>query len=112
MDLWPGLVGHYSVRIRGLKAPELRGAGCEAEKEWALEAKAKAERLYDVGKVVLLKNVQYDAFSGRVLADVERWRSDRWLSFKDEMIAAEMGVEWTPDMEDVPWCLLAETRAN
>jgi len=39
-----------------------------------------------------------------------RWRSDRWLYLADELVERGLAVAWTPDMEDVPWCLLAQSR--
>ena len=110
VDLWPGLQAIYAVRVRGIDAPELRRAGCEAERRWAAEAKAQVEKLYDVGSRVRLENVEYDAYSGRVAADVRRWRSDRWIYLADELVERSLAVAWTPDMDDVPWCLLAQTR--
>ena len=110
--LWPGLTAEYSVRQRGIDAPELRRADCAKEREWAVEAKEQLERLYDVGTLVRLENVEYDVYSGRVIADVRRWVSDRWRKLDEEMIKAGMAVAWTPDMDDVPWCLLSETRED
>lgn len=108
--LWPGLVAEYSVRVRGIDAPEIRRPSCEEERSWGDEAKAQLEKLYDVGSEVRLENVAYDSFSGRVLADVSRWRSDRWLYLKDEMVERGMAVFWVPQQADVAWCLLAKTR--
>jgi micrococcal nuclease len=110
VDLWPGLQAVYAVRVRGIDAPELRGVGCEEERVWAQEAKAQVEKLYDVGSRVRLENVAFDAYSGRVDADVRRWRSDRWIYLADELVERNLAVAWTPDMADVPWCLLAKTR--
>jgi len=112
VDLWPGLIAEYSVRVRGIDAPEIRRVGCEEERVWGFEAKAQVERLYEEGSVVRLENVSSDPFFGRVVADVRRWRSDRWLYLKDELIGRDLAVEWTPNMTDVPWCLLAETRGD
>ena len=47
IDLWPGLEAVYAIRVRGIDAPELRGAKCPQEKLWAEAAKAQAEKLYD-----------------------------------------------------------------
>ena len=110
VSLWPGLEAIYAVRVRGVDAPELRRVGCEAERVWGEQAKAQVQKLYAVGSLVRLENVEYDAFSGRVVADVRRWRSDRWLYLADELVERDLAVVWTPDMPDVPWCLLAETR--
>lgn len=110
VDLWPGLQAIYAVRIRGIDAPELRGADCPAEKAWAEEARAQVEKLYAVGTTVRLQDVEYDAFAGRVLADVRRWRSDRWLYLADELVERGLAEAWTPDMEDIDWCSLAQAR--
>lgn len=108
--LWPGLTAEYSVRQRGIDAPELRRSACEEEREWAEDAQEQLERLYKVGMLIRLENVEYDVYSGRVVADIRRWVSDRWRKLDEEMIKAEMAVAWTPEMDDVPWCLLAKTR--
>jgi len=68
VDLWPGLQAVYAVRVRGIDAPELRRAGCDAERLWAEDAKQQVAKLYDVGSRIRLEQVEYDAFSGRALA--------------------------------------------
>lgn len=110
VDLWPGLKGEYHVRVRGIQAPEIRGnKDCPAVKTWGEEAKRMVEKLYDVGGRIRLENIALDAF-GRALADVSRWRSDRWMDLKSELLQRNLAVEWTPDMKDVPWCLLIQSR--
>lgn len=108
--LWPGLRADYSVRVRGIDAPEILRPDCEEERAWGEQARAQAERLYPPGQEVRLHNVSYDAFSGRVVADIRRWRSDRWLSFANEMLERSMAVEWAPRQANVAWCLLALER--
>lgn len=108
VDLWPGLSGKFPVRVRGIDAPETRGTACEDELVLGLKAKEVAEKLYDLGSQVRLEGIELDSF-GRILADVSRLRSDRWLYLKDELIDRQLAVEWTPDMDDVPWCSLAKT---
>ena len=108
--LWPGLRADYAVRVRGIDAPEIFRPDCEEERVWGEQARAQAERLYPPGQEVRLLDVSYDAFSGRVVADVRRWRSDRWLSFATEMLERRMAVAWAPRQAAVPWCLLAQTR--
>ena len=110
VSLWPGLVAEYSIRVRGVDAPEIRRVGCEEERAWGEEARAQIAKLYPSGTIIRLENVERDSFFGRVVADVRRWRSDRWLYLKDELLERGLAVEWTPEMEDVPWCLLAKTR--
>lgn len=108
--LWPGLRADYAVRVRGIDAPEIFRPDCAEERAWGQQARAQAERLYPPGQEVRLLNVSYDAFSGRVVAEVRRWRSDRWLSFAAEMLERRMAVEWTPRQGAVAWCLLAQAR--
>lgn len=110
VDLWPGLQAIYAVRVRGIDAPELRRSACEAERLWAEDARAQVARLYDIGTRVRLEDVEYDAFAGRVVADVRRWRSDRWIYLADELVERDLAEAWTPDMPDIDWCLLSSQR--
>lgn len=110
--LWPGLIAEYAVRVRGIDAPEIRGPGCEEERVLGEEAKAWVERFYKPGMFVRLENVDRDPFAGRVVADVARYRSDRWLALANELIDRQLAVEWEPTQDDPPWCLLAQTREN
>ncbi|MFN3937084.1 MAG: thermonuclease family protein [Gemmobacter sp.] len=105
--LWPGLIAVYAIRVRGIDAPEIRRPACPDEREWGLRAKAQVERLYPPGREIQLRHVQHDVWSGRVLAEVRRWRSDRWLSLADELLQRGLAVEWDATRADVPWCLLA-----
>jgi micrococcal nuclease len=109
IDLWPGLQATYSVRARGIEAPELRGANCPQEKLWAVEARAQAEKLYPIGSTVRIENVELDSF-GRAVADVRRWVSDRWKYLAEEMTERDMAVIWMPNDPDVDWCALADLR--
>jgi len=112
VKLWPGLVAEYAVRVRGIDAPELRRAGCAEERALAEAARDKVAQLYDIGSEIRLERVEYDAFSGRVVADVSRWRSDRWLYLGDELIARGLAVAWIPAMDDVPWCLMLQAPVD
>jgi endonuclease YncB( thermonuclease family) len=109
VDLWPGLEAIYAVRARNIDAPELRGANCSEELAWAEEAKAQAERLYAPGTTVRIENVELDSF-GRAVAEIRRWRSDRWMYFGDEMTERGMAEAWQEGWEDIDWCLLAANR--
>lgn len=109
VDLWPGLEAIYSVRARGIDAPEIRGADCPQEKLWADEAREKAEKLYDPGTTVRLEKVEIDSF-GRAVADIRRWRSDRWLYFAEEMVESGMAEPWQEDWPDIDWCRLASRQ--
>lgn len=110
VDLWPGLQAVYAVRVRGIDAPELREAACPEERVWAEAAREQVARLYPEGSLVRLEDVEYDAFAGRVVADVRRWRSDRWLYLADELVSRSMAEAWMPEMADIDWCELAAAR--
>lgn len=111
VDLWPGLVAQYSIRERGIDAPELRKADCEAEELWAQEARDQLASLYPTGTIVRLDNVERDSFFGRVVADVRRLLpSQQWRTLQFDMVSRGLAVEWEPNQADVSWCLLAQTR--
>lgn len=106
VDLWPGLVAEYAVRVRGIDAPELRRPGCREERALAEEARDWVRRHYPPGAAVRIGDVEYDVFAGRVVADLWRWRTDRWLRLADELEDRGYAVAWRPGEADVPWCLL------
>ena len=106
VDVWPGLEAVYAVRARGIDSPELRGAKCPQEKLCAEEARAQAEKLYEIGTTVRIENVELDSF-GRALADIRRWRSDRWLYFAEEMVERDMAQVWQDSWPDIDWCAIA-----
>jgi endonuclease YncB( thermonuclease family) len=68
VTVWLGQELRVLVRVRGVDAPELRGA-CEAEKARARDAAAALARLVSGGSVVLTA-IEGDKYYGRVLADV------------------------------------------
>lgn len=105
LDLWPGLEAIYAVRARGIDAPELRGAACPEEKQRAEEARQQAEKLYGPGTTVRIEKVEMDSF-GRAVADIRRFRSDRWLYFTDEMVDKGLAEPWQDGWPDIDWCAL------
>lgn len=60
---------------------------------------------------VLMENVRGGAFAGRVVADIKRFRSDRWLSLGDELLAQEYAVEWAVG-DSSPPMVPARTAVN
>ena len=68
VNVWLGQELRVLVRVRGIDAPELRGA-CEAEKAQARDATAALARLVADGSVVL-SAIEGDKYYGRVVADV------------------------------------------
>ena len=102
--LWPGLRAEYRVRVRGIDAPELYRPACREEAELAETARQQAERLYPPGTPVQLRDVSYDAFAGRVVADIRRWRTDRWLPLGKELTDRGLAVAWEPHQSAFNWC--------
>ena len=112
VSVWPNLVAEVGVRVLGIDAPETRNPGCVSERELGLKAKTFVEDRYKVGDIVQVRSVGPDSFFGRVVADVRRWRSDRWLPLSKELLDEGLAVEWTPSQEAVPWCLLSQDKVK
>ncbi len=110
IDLWPGSLQTASIRVRNVDAPETR-TSCAEEKELGLEAKAWVERRYPVGDIVRVENVSPDPFYGRYVADIRRWRSDRWLLLEKELNEAGFAEPWQPGWDEIDWCTIAKNRA-
>ena len=70
---YPGLpeeLGKLSVRVRGVDTPELRGK-CTSEKKKAQLSKKFTKNIIEKnGNKVILENMTWDKYGGRVLADV------------------------------------------
>ena len=67
--IWLGQDVETRVRLEGVDAPELAGR-CERERALAARARAFLEAMVDSGEVVL-SQIQYGKFAGRVVARVE-----------------------------------------
>ena len=70
-EIWKGTYVLTDIRVNGIDTPEKKGrAKCESEAALAEKASAATKELiYD--KDVLLFNVQYEKYGGRVLGDVK-----------------------------------------
>lgn len=55
------------VRLKGVDAPELRGK-CEKEKDLAIKAKEFVENIVQDG--VVLQDISFDKYAGRIIANV------------------------------------------
>jgi len=66
--IWLGQELVVLVRLRGIDAPERRGA-CPAERALAEEARLRLTRLVGAGPVMLTA-IEADKYAGRVVADV------------------------------------------
>lgn len=109
VDLWPSLIQTATVRVRGIDAPETRST-CETEKALGIEAKEWVEKMYPVGEVIRIEDVEHDSLS-RYVAEVKRWRSDRWLPLDNELLEKDYAEIWYPGQQDIPWCLISQERA-
>ncbi len=110
--IWPGLVAEYAVRVRGIDAPETFRPGCEAERAAGEEAAQTVAQIYGPGTDTRLREVSYDPFYGRVVAEVRRDAgAEEWTSLADELLERELVQAWTPGMNPVPWCLLLSSPA-
>lgn len=110
VELWPNLMQTAMIRVRGIDAPETRSS-CEAEKALGLEAKNWVEKMYPADAVIRIEDVEPDSLS-RYVADVKRWRSDRWLPLANELLDRDFAEIWYKGQQDVPWCLISTERAK
>ncbi|MEZ0259533.1 MAG: thermonuclease family protein [Alphaproteobacteria bacterium] len=70
-EIWPGTFVTISTRVGGIDTPEKKGRAKNAyEADLAEQATAATRELVE-GKTVLLYNVEYEKYGGRVLADVK-----------------------------------------
>jgi endonuclease YncB( thermonuclease family) len=67
--IWPGQRVDTKVRLLGIDAPELRSP-CAEEREQARAARDWLRRASE-GRALLLRDVHYDKYGGRMLARVE-----------------------------------------
>lgn len=69
-DIWPGMTVLIDIRMGEIDTPEKKGrAKCAQEAELAEAATAETRRLLE-GKPVLLYNIKYEKYGGRLLADI------------------------------------------
>lgn len=73
VHLWPGLEMITRVRLRGIDAPEMKGA-CAEETRMA-EAASEALRVQLAGGDVTIFNIGPDKYNGRVVADAATRRT-------------------------------------
>ncbi len=96
--IWIGQRIETRVRLSQIDTPELRGK-CDQEKALAQKAKDTLKS-YINGQKVVLKNVAYGKFAGRVLAEVETLKGDSLsdLLIKDGLARPYHGKKRTS------WC--------
>jgi len=68
--IWLGQEVTTLVRLNGVDAPELKGK-CEGERAAARRAKARIEEKLAGGNDVILRNIRFEKYAGRVMSKVE-----------------------------------------
>jgi endonuclease YncB( thermonuclease family) len=84
--IWLGQDVETRIRLDGVDAPEFKGK-CEGERRLAVEARALVAALAAGGRVVL-RNIQYGKYAGRVVARVE---TPDGGDFSDALLKAGLG---------------------
>ncbi len=68
--IWLGQEVTTLVRLGGIDAPELKGK-CDSERAAAQRAKARIEEKLAGGGDVILRNIRFEKYAGRVMSKVE-----------------------------------------
>lgn len=100
--IWLGQDVETRVRLAGVDAPELAGR-CERERALARDARAFVEDMVDSGEVVL-SQIQYGKFAGRVVARVETLSGE---DLSAALLAAGLARPYEGGAR-TPWCDTAE----
>jgi micrococcal nuclease len=87
-----------SIRILGIDTPEIRGE-CESEKQLAKKARELANSLFKSAKVIEFKDIDWDKYGGRILANVYL---DGEL-YSDKLIAAGLAKPYFGEAKE-SWC--------
>ena len=88
-----------SIRILHLDTPEIHGH-CDLEKERAQKAKQFLDKLLPVNSLVTLKNIKYDKYGGRILADVFYNNTN----IADLMKSNKLGADYEGEGPKPSWC--------
>lgn len=87
------------VRLYGIDTPEKKGK-CQKEKDLALQAKKFTKNLIDQ-KQVILKDVKWDKFGGRIEAKI--FFND--LNIGQELIKNGLAIEYFGKRKNKNWCI-------
>jgi len=71
VDAWPGLQVPAAIRVYGVDTPEKFRPHCPYEKKLAKKATAFVEGLIKPGDHIVVRDVQYGKYAGRVVAKVD-----------------------------------------
>lgn len=95
--IWLGQDIETRVRLDGVDTPEMNGK-CERERRLALKARDWVVALAAGGRVIL-RDIQYGKYAGRVVARVE---SPDGEDFSRSLLRAGLGRPY--DGRRLPWC--------
>lgn len=99
-EIWKGTFVLTDIRVNGIDTPEKKGrAKCAYEAQLAEQASAATKALVE-GKDVLLYNVQYEKYGGRVLGDVKTMDG---TSVADNLIAKKLAKPYDGGTKQ-SWC--------
>lgn len=87
------------IRLQGIDTPEKKGK-CRKEKELALEATKLLKNLV-YGKSVILKDVKWDKFGGRINAKIF---IDN-VNIGQELLKNKLAVEYFGEKKSKDWCI-------
>lgn len=96
----PEPLNKISIRLLGIDTPETRRSECAAEKELGDQAKQVVTEWLERTQEVELKNLKWDKFGGRVLANVY---FDGVL-VSEKLIEQGLGVAYFGKKKTNPWC--------
>lgn len=99
--IWLGQDVETRIRLDGIDAPELKGK-CESERRMAVEARDRVAWLAAGGRVIL-RNIQYGKYAGRVVARVE---TPDGHDFSDALLSAGLARAYDGRRRE-PWCGVA-----
>lgn len=90
----------YSIRIKDIDCPELRSNNEKEKRVAKLAKKLLHEKIFD--KIVFLKNIEFDKYAKRIVADVY---FDN-IKISDIMIENGLAVEYDGGKKNPPECWL------
>lgn len=106
VDIFPGTRVLIDIRIGEIDTPEKGGrAKCDSEAARAEDASAEMRRLLEE-KAVMLHNVKYEKYGGRLLADVT---TENGVNAAQHMIAKGLAKPYGGGTKE-SWCTLALRR--
>ncbi len=105
-DIWPGMTVLIDIRMGEIDTPEKKGrAKCAQEAELAEAASAETRRLLE-GKPVLLYNIKYEKYGGRLLADIV---TPEGINAAENLTAKGYAAPYDGGKKQ-SWCTIAQRR--